>query len=127
MANNKHFTSQSAAEYLGISLSTLYRMEKKGLINPFRTPGGQRRFSQEVLDGYLTGSSEIKAPQNPSQYKQAAQPVTGQADSAPETESETPSPDNAVEEEEASTTYLDDSWEPVKLSQHVVDLRQDDQ
>lgn len=63
-------TTSQAAEYLGVSLSTMYRMEKQGVLEPtVKTPGGHRRFSQEDLDRYLEKSHEISAPQNPSQYK----------------------------------------------------------
>jgi excisionase family DNA binding protein len=45
--------SREAARYLGISLNTLYRMEKGGLLRPFRTPGGHRRYPITMLDSYL--------------------------------------------------------------------------
>jgi len=62
-------TTNEAAKYLGISASTLYRMEQKGLLRSLRTPGGQRRFPKEELDQYLRLSQSITAPQNPSKYK----------------------------------------------------------
>jgi site-specific DNA-methyltransferase (adenine-specific) len=62
-------TTEEAAGYLGISRSTLYRMEKRGLISSSRTPGGQRRFTRESLERYLEESREFIAPQNPSVYK----------------------------------------------------------
>ncbi len=40
----------SAAEYLGISIDTLRRWEKKGRIIPLRSPGGHRYYSKEDLD-----------------------------------------------------------------------------
>jgi hypothetical protein len=46
---------------LGISLNTLYRMEKGGLLSPFRTPGGHRRYPVEMLDLYLEGSRDENA------------------------------------------------------------------
>ncbi len=49
-------TAKEAAGYLHISLSTLYRMEQKGLITPKRTPGGHRRYSIEMLDECLASS-----------------------------------------------------------------------
>ena len=58
-----------AAKCLGVSAATVYRMEKKGLIESRRTPGGQRRFLQKDLEKYLEQSKSIQAPQNPSQYK----------------------------------------------------------
>jgi len=63
------FTTREAARYLGISLSTIYRMEKQGLISAIRTPGGQRRFSKKNLERYLKESQNFEAPQNPSKYK----------------------------------------------------------
>ncbi len=43
-------TATQAAEYLGVSLVTLRKMEKKGDLVPFRTPGGHRRYSLEILE-----------------------------------------------------------------------------
>lgn len=48
--------AREAARYLGVSLNTLYRMEQKGHLSPFRTPGGHRRYSLEMLDRYLEQS-----------------------------------------------------------------------
>jgi len=39
-----------ASEYLGISIDTLRRWEKKGRIEPFRSPGGHRYFEKKQLD-----------------------------------------------------------------------------
>lgn len=63
------FTTKEAANYLGISPSTIYRMEKQGLITSIKTPGGQRRFSKEDIDSYLQRSKDFEAPQNPSRFK----------------------------------------------------------
>lgn len=49
-------TAREAAEYLRVSLFTLGRIEKEGLLVPFRTPGGHRRYSVEMLDEYLERS-----------------------------------------------------------------------
>ena len=48
--------SREAAEYLGISLNTLYRIEKQGDMQPFRTPGGHRRYDLRMLNEYLEGT-----------------------------------------------------------------------
>lgn len=55
MSNEKNrlMTAREAGEYLGISLSTLHKIEKEGLLVPFRTPGGHRRYDREMLDEYL--------------------------------------------------------------------------
>jgi DNA-binding transcriptional MerR regulator len=55
-SNNHLFSAKEAVTYLGISLSTLNRIEKQGLLIPFRTPGGHRRYSQKMLDVYLEQS-----------------------------------------------------------------------
>lgn len=39
-----------AAELAGIHPQTLRIYERKGLLNPYRTPGGTRRYSQSDLD-----------------------------------------------------------------------------
>lgn len=51
---------------LGVSKSTVYRMVDQGMLKPVKTPGGQRRFDTSELQDYLSASSNIVAPQNPS-------------------------------------------------------------
>jgi excisionase family DNA binding protein len=55
MWNSEHrlLTAREASTYLGISLSTLNRIEKEGLLVPFRTPGGHRRYNRRMLEEYL--------------------------------------------------------------------------
>ena len=52
-------TARDAVDYLGISLSTLNRIEKQGLRVPFRTPGGHRRYAQGMLDEYLEATRRM--------------------------------------------------------------------
>ncbi len=47
------FTSSQAAVYLGVSLATVRRWTDAGHIGCYRTPGGQRRFSRQQLDGFI--------------------------------------------------------------------------
>jgi len=47
------FTSSQAARYLGVSLATIRRWTDAGHIACYRTPGGQRRFSKDQLDGFI--------------------------------------------------------------------------
>jgi excisionase family DNA binding protein len=47
------FTSSQAARYLGVSLATVRRWTDAGFLTGYRTPGGQRRFSREQLDGFI--------------------------------------------------------------------------
>lgn len=51
-------TAREASSYLGISLNTLNRIEKRGMIRPFRTPGGHRRYDVRMLDDYLESSRQ---------------------------------------------------------------------
>lgn len=51
-------TAREAAKYLRISLATLGRIEKGGMLRPFRTPGGHRRYSLEMLNNYLQSTRE---------------------------------------------------------------------
>lgn len=61
--------TKKAADIIGVSVSTIYRMVEQGILHPSKTPGGQRRFSVEQLEEYLEKSRDIIAPQNPYQMK----------------------------------------------------------
>jgi excisionase family DNA binding protein len=54
-------TSQ-AAQVLGVSLGTIRRWSDMGFLQSYRTPGGQRRFSQEQIDRFV-GSLEHQTPE----------------------------------------------------------------
>ena len=58
-SGNRLLNAQDAVEYLGISLSTLNRVEKQGLLVPFRTPGGHRRYARTMLDEYLEATRYV--------------------------------------------------------------------
>jgi excisionase family DNA binding protein len=45
-------TSQ-AAQALGVSLGTIRRWSDMGYLQSYRTPGGQRRFSQDHIDQFV--------------------------------------------------------------------------
>jgi putative resolvase len=49
-------TAKEAAAYLRVSLFTLRKIEQQGLLVPYRTPGGHRRYSLEMLNRYLEKS-----------------------------------------------------------------------
>lgn len=69
MITEKLVSTKEAAEVLGVSNSTIYRMIEQGLLEPSKTPGGQRRFSISVLEDFKENSKLITAPQNPSKLK----------------------------------------------------------
>jgi excisionase family DNA binding protein len=54
-------TSQ-AAQALGVSLGTIRRWSDMGYLQSYRTPGGQRRFSQDQIDQFV-GSLEQQGTQ----------------------------------------------------------------
>lgn len=62
-------TAKKAAQYLGISLSTLHKIEQQGMIVPFRTPGGHRRYDTEMLDSYLEDSRRGPDGTNPNKRR----------------------------------------------------------
>ncbi|HET7010661.1 MAG TPA: helix-turn-helix domain-containing protein [Anaerolineales bacterium] len=62
---NRLLTAREAIGYLGISLNTLNRIEKRGLIRPFRTPGGHRRYDEKMLDEYLESSRRGRGRRGP--------------------------------------------------------------
>jgi len=70
------FTSSQAAVYLGVSLATIRRWTDAGHISCYRTPGGQRRFSREQLDGFISsmqqGGAEDQASPNGEAERSAA-------------------------------------------------------
>jgi excisionase family DNA binding protein len=49
-------TAKEAARYLRVSMFTLSKIESEGRLVPYRTPGGHRRYSLKILNGYLNNS-----------------------------------------------------------------------
>lgn len=52
---NKIMSIAEAANYLGVSIDSIRRWEKKGYIKSFRTPGNHRRYNKEDLDKIKNG------------------------------------------------------------------------
>ncbi len=50
--------AKEAAEYMRISEFTLAKIERGGKLVPFRTPGGNRRYSVRMLNAYLESTRE---------------------------------------------------------------------
>ena len=61
--------TKQAADILGVSVSTIYRMIDQGLLTPTKTPGGQRRFDYASLLTFKESSKDFVAPQNPYSLK----------------------------------------------------------
>ena len=45
----KYFNIKKAAERCGVRIETLRNWERAGKINPVRTPGGHRRYTEQML------------------------------------------------------------------------------
>ncbi|MBM3210442.1 helix-turn-helix domain-containing protein [Candidatus Saccharibacteria bacterium] len=67
--NNHPVSTKKAADFLGVSISTVYRMVETGALEPSKTPGGQRRFDMDTLENFKEASKSIEAPQKPSKFK----------------------------------------------------------
>jgi PAS domain S-box-containing protein/excisionase family DNA binding protein len=103
---------QGAARYLGVSISTLRRMDKEGVLVPSRTPGGHRRYSRQMLDEYIKRlasagargeGAKIQDPDSPGRDRRAL--------------------DRRVEELEQETTRLREQLEAMKtLQQTALDV-----
>ncbi len=55
-ARQRILTAKESAAYLRISPFTLRKIEEQGLIIPYRTPGGHRRYTLNMLLEYLENS-----------------------------------------------------------------------
>ena len=71
--SDKIVGTKKAAEILGVSISTVYRMIEQGILQPSKTPGGQRRFEVAQLQSFKESSKDITAPQNPYMLKPTAE------------------------------------------------------
>ena len=57
-------STSEAARHLGVSLSTVRRWSDSGHLRGYRTPGGQRRFTTEQLDAFLSSLSASGEPRS---------------------------------------------------------------
>ena len=65
-------TTSEAARHLGVSLSTIRRWSDMGYLKGYRTPGGQRRFSIDQLDSFLSSLEGSGDPHRVDQINDAA-------------------------------------------------------
>lgn len=62
-SDGRLLTAKEAAAYLRVSLNTLWRLETRRSIIPYRTPDGHRRYSVEMLRSYLEQQRHITGGQ----------------------------------------------------------------
>ena len=51
--NQRFLNVSEAAGHLGVSAASLRKWSDQGLVPVYRTPGGQRRYALEDLEGFL--------------------------------------------------------------------------
>jgi len=56
MKDKATYTRKEAAEFLGVSPSTIYRLEKKGILPPKKTSRGQKLYTEKKLEKFLQKS-----------------------------------------------------------------------
>lgn len=61
--NERLLTAKEAAAFLRVSLNTLWRLERRRSIIPYRTPDGHRRYSVILLNAYLEQQRHITGGQ----------------------------------------------------------------
>jgi excisionase family DNA binding protein len=59
-ASSRLLSVGEAAAYLGVSPASLRKWSNQGLVPVFRTPGGQRRYSIQDLDGFRRSMREVR-------------------------------------------------------------------
>lgn len=62
MRNKIVLNAKEAAKHLGANPSTIYRLEKKGLIPSAKSSNGKRYYSKRVIDKYKR-TIQLKEPE----------------------------------------------------------------
>ena len=52
-AGQRFLNVSEAADFLGVSAASLRKWSDQGIVQVYRTPGGQRRYSPEDLEQFL--------------------------------------------------------------------------
>ena len=66
-----------AADYLSVSAASLRKWSDDGLVPVYRTPGGQRRYSLEDLEDFITSMRQPTAQQAVPRYGRGAGSASG--------------------------------------------------
>jgi len=60
--NRLGLSTSEAARELGVSLGTVRRWSDLGYLRTYRTPGGQRRFSSEQIEEFVSSLEQGDPP-----------------------------------------------------------------
>jgi excisionase family DNA binding protein len=84
LKSNKPLSISEAATRLGVSITTLRRLEVRGLLTPSRDANGERLYTKESLDHYLDNRnfSRKEAQRDDLQDSSSIQSVSGMTDAS---------------------------------------------
>lgn len=73
----RYMSAKTVKNEYDLTRQTLWNWEKKGLLQPAKTPGGQRRYSEQEIRGLLgLNESESSAKSQSNRYKDVAEEAT---------------------------------------------------
>jgi len=99
---HKRLSIGKAAKYLGVSIDTLRRWEKKGVITAYRSPGGHRYFIDEDLDKLFDQKYNRTEPIREREQKKEKVQVQEEATIAKPLKIESPYPDEVTNSQKSS-------------------------
>ncbi len=76
-ATQRFLNVSEAADFLGVSAASLRKWSDKGLVNVYRTPGGQRRYSPGDLEDFLASMRQPTVSRAVPRYGRNANSLTG--------------------------------------------------
>jgi excisionase family DNA binding protein len=74
---SKLLNVSDAADYLSVSAASLRKWSDQGLVPVYRTPGGQRRYSLEDLEGFIASMRQPEAQPAVPRYGRGAGSTSG--------------------------------------------------
>lgn len=110
MNNTKLVGTAKAAEILGVSTSTIYRMIEKGILSPSKTPGGQRRFDIAELELFKQSSKTITAPQKFTKDHSTDNVIVDKGTRSEKTETEEPKASKPVDKRNTLNDLNGSQW-----------------
>ena len=76
-ATQRFLNVSEAAAFVGVSAASLRKWSDQGLVPVYRTPGGQRRYSPQDLEGFLASMRQPGSAPAVPRYGRNAGSVTG--------------------------------------------------
>jgi excisionase family DNA binding protein len=101
------FSIGKSSKYLGVSIDTLRRWEKKGVVTAYRSPGGHRYFLRRDLDKLFeqkytralpSRPREVKIEPKPEEPQTISQDIGTEAPAQAKSIQEEPPPSDAIQQ-----------------------------